>query len=47
MLDNDVKYLPAFEEVFRQVELMVPPLPPRAPILRAHVERVIQAIRTR
>jgi putative transposase len=44
MRDNDVKYSPNFDEVFRQANVEVPKMPPRAPNLRAHVERVIQAI---
>ena len=43
--DNDVKYPPAFDEVFRQVGVQIPKMPPRAPNLRAHVERVIQTIK--
>ena len=42
--DNDVKYPPAFDEVFRQAGVTVPKMPPRAPNLRAHVERVIQTV---
>ena len=44
--DNDVKYPPAFDEVFRKVNIKVPKMPPRAPNLRAHVERVIQTIQS-
>jgi putative transposase len=42
--DNDVKYPPAFDEVFRKADIKVPKMPPRAPNMRAHVERVIQTI---
>ena len=42
--DNDVKYPPSFDEVFRSANIEVPKMPPRAPNLRAHVERVIQTI---
>ena len=44
--DNDVKYPPAFDEVFRTAGIKVPKMPPRAPNLRAHVERVIQTIQS-
>ena len=44
--DNDVKYPPAFDEVFRKAGVKVPKMPPRAPNLRAHVERVIQTIQS-
>ena len=44
--DNDVKYPPAFDEVFRSAGVTVPKMPPRAPNLRAHVERVIQTIQS-
>ena len=44
MRDKDVKYPPTFDEVFRQAGVEVPKMPPRAPNLRAHVERVIQTI---
>ena len=44
--DNDVKYPPAFDEVFRKANIKVPKMPPRAPNLRAHVERVIQTIQS-
>ena len=44
--DNDVKYPPAFDEVFRQAGVTVPKMPSRAPNLRAHVERVIQTIQS-
>ena len=44
--DNDMKYPPAFDEVFRQAGVTVPKMPPRAPNLRAHVERVIQTIQS-
>jgi len=43
--DNDVKYPAAFDEVYRQVGVQIPKMPPRAPNLRAHVERVIQTIK--
>lgn len=42
--DNDVKYPPSFDQVFRQAGVEVPKMPPRAPNLRAHVERVIQTL---
>ncbi len=45
MRDNDVKYPPAFDEVFSQAGVTVPKMPPRAPNLRAHVERVIQTLK--
>ncbi len=44
--DNDVKYPPGFNEVFRKAGATVPKMPPRAPNLRAHVERVIQTIQS-
>ncbi|RLS54726.1 MAG: hypothetical protein DWH91_11100 [Planctomycetota bacterium] len=44
--DNDVRYPPAFDEVFRQAGVTVPKMPPRTPNLRAHVERVIQTIQS-
>ena len=44
MRDNDVKYPPTFDEVFRIAGVTVPMMPPRAPNLRAHVERVIQTL---
>jgi Homeodomain-like domain/Integrase core domain len=44
--DNDVKYPPAFDEVFRNAGIKVPKMPPSAPNLRAHVERVIQTIQS-
>ena len=44
--DNDVKYTPGFNEVFRKAGVTVPKMPPRAPNLRAHVERVIQTIQS-
>lgn len=44
MRDNDVKYPRAFDEVFRSAGVTVPKMPPRAPNLRAYVERVIQTI---
>lgn len=46
MRDNDAKYPPAFDQVFRQAGIEVPKMPPRAPNLRAHVERVIQTIQS-
>lgn len=44
--DNDVKYPPAFDKVFRQAGVTVPQMPPRAPNLRPHVERIIQTIQS-
>lgn len=44
--DNDVKYPPAFDEVFRQAGVAVPKMPPRSPNFRPHVERVIQTIQS-
>lgn len=44
--DNDVKYPPAFDEVFRSAGVEVPKMPPRDPNLRPHVERVIQTIQS-
>ena len=44
--DNDVKYPRTFDEVFRNADINVPKMPPRAPNLRAHVERVIQTMQS-
>ena len=45
MRENDLNFLPALEEVLCQADLMVTPMQPREPILRAYVEQLIQAIR--
>ena len=43
--DNDAKYVPNFDSVFKSSDCQVKRITPRSPNLQAHVERVIQTIK--
>jgi putative transposase len=45
MRDNDIKFTPPFDEVFRTSGVQVMRTIPRSPNLRAHVERFIQSLK--